>query len=83
MKTLGTVFDGSTSLFHTQRVLYNSIGHVILLVQFKPVSHDHLLFVQALLQEFCSLGIRCALTGLHTPFIAGMHCRHMVVCFLR
>ena len=57
MRPLGTVFDGSTSLFETQRVLCTSIGHAIWLWQFAPARHDHLHFVQALLQVVCSLGI--------------------------
>ena len=72
MRPLGMVFDGSTSLFETQRVLCTSIGHVIWLGQFAPVRHDHLHFVQALLQAFCSLGICCALTDLYPAYIAGV-----------
>ena len=72
MRPLGMVFDGSTSLFETQRVLCNFIGHAIWLGQFTPVRPDHLHFVQALLQAFCSLGICCAFTGLYTAYISGI-----------
>ena len=72
MRPLGMVFDGSTSLFETQRVLCTSIGHAIWLAQFTPVRHEHLIFVLALLQEFCSLGICCASTGLYPAYIAGV-----------
>jgi hypothetical protein len=44
MRPLGKVFDGSSSLFETQRVLYNFIGHAIWLGQFTPVRRDHLHF---------------------------------------
>ena len=76
MRPLGKVFDGSTSLFETQRVLCNSIGHAISLEQFTPVSHDHLHFVQALLQTFWSICVCCALTGLYPAYIVGMLDRH-------
>ena len=76
MRPVGKVFDGSTSLFDTQRVLCNSIGHAIWLPHFARVRHDHLHFVQALLQEFCWLGICSALTGLYLSYIAGMLDRH-------
>jgi len=66
------VFDGSTSLFETQRVLCASIGHAIWLTQFTHVRHDHLHFVQALFQAFCSLGICCAFTGQYPAYIAGV-----------
>ena len=69
-------FDGSTILFRTQRALYNSIGHAIWLGQFTYVRHDYPLFVQALLQAFCSLGICCAITGQYPAYIAGMLSRH-------
>ena len=36
---LGKVFDGSTSLFETQRVFYSSIRHAIWLSQLTPVHH--------------------------------------------
>jgi len=72
MRPLGKVFDGSTSLFDTQRFLYTSIGHAIWLTQFTPVRHDHLHFIQALLQAFCSLGICCTFTGLYPAYIAGV-----------
>jgi len=75
MRPLGRVSDGSTNLFET-RVLCNSIGHAIWLGQFTPVRHDHLHFVQALLQAFGSIGICCALTGLYPAYIAGMLDRH-------
>jgi len=74
MRPLGKVFDGSTSL--KSNVSYTTIRHAIWLGQFTPVRHDHLLFVQALLQAFCSLGICCALTGLYPAYIAGMFDRH-------
>ena len=72
MNTLGIVFDWLTSLLVAQRVLCTSIGQAIWLVQFTPVRHDHLHFVQALLQAFCSLGICCAFTGLYSAYIAGV-----------
>jgi hypothetical protein len=72
MRPLGKVIDGSTSLFETERVLYNSIGHAILLGQFTHVHQEYLLFVQVLLNSFCSLGICCALTGLYPAEISGM-----------
>jgi hypothetical protein len=72
MRPLGMVFDGSTSLFETQRVLCTSIGQAIWLAQFTPVHHDHLHFVQALFQAFCSLGICCVFTGLYPAYIAGV-----------
>ena len=69
-------FDGSTRLFVTQRALCNTIGHAMWLVQFTPVRYDHLLFVQALLQAFCSLGMCYALTKLYPAYIVGMLGRH-------
>jgi hypothetical protein len=72
MRLLGMVFDGSTSLFETQRVLRNFIGHAIWLEQFTPVRQDYLHFVLALLLAFCSLGICCAFTGLYPAYIAGV-----------
>jgi len=72
MRPLGMVFDESTSLFETKRVLCNFIGHDIWLGQFTQVRHDHLHFVQALLQGFCSLDICCAFTGLYPAYIAGI-----------
>jgi len=66
------VFDGSTSLFETQRVLCTSIRHAIWLTQFTPVRHDHLHFVHSLLQACCLLGICCAFTGLYPAYIAGV-----------
>ena len=71
-KILGMVFDGSTSLFENQRVLCNFIGHAIWLGQFTPLRHDHLHFVQALLQAFCSLGICCAFTVLYPAYNAAI-----------
>jgi hypothetical protein len=72
MRPLGMVFDGSTSLFGTQSALCNFIGHAIWLGQFTPVRHDHVHFVQALLQAFFSLGICCAFTGLYPAYISGV-----------
>jgi len=72
MRPLGNVFDGSTSLFETQRVLCTSIGHAIWMTQFTPARHEHLHFIQALLLAFCSLGICCAFTGLNPAYIAGV-----------
>jgi len=72
MRPLGKVFDGSISLFDTQRVLCSSIGHAIWLTQFTPFRYDHLDFTQALLQTFCSLAIFCAFTGLYPAYIAGV-----------
>jgi len=66
------VFDGSTSLFDTQRDFSTSIRHAIWLTQFTHERHDHLHFVRALLQAFCSLGICCPFSGLYPAYIAGV-----------
>ena len=87
MSPLGKVFDFSTSLFESQRVLYNSIRDKIWLGQFTPVRNDHLLFVQAQFQAFTSLGVRCAPTGPYNIYIARMLGRlsmeeGLCVCYL-
>ena len=72
MRPLGTVFDGSISLFESQRFLCNFIRHDIWLGQFTRVRHDHLHFVLAVLTAFRSLGICCAFTGLYPVYISGI-----------
>jgi hypothetical protein len=52
MRNIGIVFDGSTSVFENQRVLYNAIRHAFWLGQLTLVRHDYLHFVQAKLQAF-------------------------------
>jgi len=84
MRPLGMVFDGSTSLFETQIVLCTSIGQAIWLTKFTPVRYDHLHFVQALLQAFCSLDICCAFTCQYLAYIAGVldkYCLEDDFCF--
>ena len=83
MRPLGMVFDGSNSLFETERVICNSIGQGIWLGQFAPVRRDHLHLVQAILQAICSIDISCAFTGLYPAYIARMldrHCMEDDVC---
>jgi len=72
MRPQGKVFDGSSSLFESQRLLKNTIGNAICLTQFTPANLDHLIFVRLLLETFCTLGICCALAGLYPAYIAGM-----------
>ena len=55
LRPLGNGFDGSTSLFENEDVLCTSIGQAIWLTLYTPVRHDHLRFVQALLQAFWGL----------------------------
>ena len=74
MRLHGKVFDGSNSLFETQKFLKNRTiaGNAIWLTQFTPVKFEHLRFVNLLVKTFCTLRVCCAFTGTYPAYIAGM-----------
>jgi len=51
MRLLGILFDGSESLFRTQKSLINEAGHAVWLLHFPPTRLDYLRFVHHLLKN--------------------------------
>jgi len=80
MRHKGKHFEGSDSLFETQRCLVknNIAGHALLLTHFTPARLDHLCFVNHLLKTFCALDIRCALVVTYPTYIADVLSSHYV-----
>lgn len=79
MKLQEKEFDGSSSMFKTHQLLQSTAGTSTWVTEFRPISHEHLNFVELLLRTFCMLGICCALSGTFPAFIAGMFNSYFVV----
>jgi len=77
MRPKGKLFEGSNSLFETQRCLVqeNIAGNDVCLTHLLPVRLDYLGFVIRLL-ETCALDICCALVGTYPAYIVGVLSSH-------
>jgi len=62
MKPQGKEFNRLNSLYKTLQQLQPIAGNYIWLMEFKLISHEHLRFVELLLQTLCTQGICCAIS---------------------
>jgi hypothetical protein len=72
MKFEGKEFNGSDSIFKTNRLLQSIIGMGIWLTDFIPKSYDHGNFIELLLSKLCMIGLCCIISGIFPAFTAEM-----------
>jgi hypothetical protein len=72
MKFEGKEFDGSDSIYKTNRLLQSKIGTRIWMTNFIPHNYDNRNFIELLLSKLSMMGLCCIISGLFPAFIAEM-----------
>jgi hypothetical protein len=69
MKLDGKIFNGSDSIYVTNRLLQSRIGKGIWLTEYIPRNYDKH-FIEILLSQLCLMGLCCVISGPFAAFTA-------------